>query len=41
MPVAPVKFYQDLESQNVDLNTTSRKNLRGLVESSTYFKCDT
>ena len=36
-PVIPVKRYQDLESTNLDLNTTAKKNLRGLIESSTYF----
>jgi hypothetical protein len=40
-PVVPVKRYQDLESQNLDLNTTAKKNLRALIESSTYFQSDT
>ena len=38
--IVPVKFYQDLESKNIDLNTTSRKNLRGIIESTTYFQSD-
>ena len=40
-PVVPVKRFQDLESQNLDLNTTAKKNLRGLIESSSYFLSDT
>lgn len=39
-PLIPVKKYEDLESQNLELNTTARKTLRGLIEAATYFQSD-
>jgi hypothetical protein len=36
-PIVPVKKFEDLESKNLDLNTTAKKAMRGLIESSTYF----
>lgn len=40
-PVLPIKKYIDLESNNLDLNTTAKKNIKNLIDSSTYFQSDT
>lgn len=39
-PLVPVKKYEDLESKNLELNTTAKKTMKGVVESSTYMQSD-
>ena len=41
-PVVPKNAYEDLESRNLDLNTTARNEMHGkVIASNNYFDCDT
>lgn len=37
VPIVPLKKYQDFESNNLDLNTTAKKNIPMIVPNSNFF----
>lgn len=36
-PIVPVKKYEDIESNNIDLNTTAKKNVLNVMANSNFF----
>ena len=41
MPVVPRNTFEDVESRNIDLNTTARNEMQKVITSNNYFDCDT
>lgn len=39
-PIVPVKKYEDFESNNLDLNTTAKKNIPAMMANSNFFDCN-
>jgi hypothetical protein len=39
-PIVPRFKYEDLESNNLDLNTTARRTMRPVLANSTFFESD-
>lgn len=39
-PIVPIKKYEDFESKNLELNTTAKKKIPGVVPNSNFFDCN-